>query len=101
MAKSLLVCFDRIPQEASVSQINTQGIGNVKALIKSVGWFYFFAGWTDTKGLFIVYPIQKHAKQAKELIPRYVAWKAVEKVCSKPQQLLLFHRLRSNINPYL
>jgi len=38
------------------------------------------AGWTDTKGLFIVYPSEEHAADAKKYLPRYKAWKAVEEV---------------------
>jgi len=57
------------------------------------------AGWTDAKGLFIVYPTEAHAAKAKELIPKYVAWKAVEKVCMKRSQPFLFHRTCSNIPP--
>ena len=38
------------------------------------------AGWTDAKGLFIVYPSPEHAADAKKYLPRYKAWKAVEEV---------------------
>jgi len=38
------------------------------------------AGWTDAKGLFIVYPSEEHAADAKKYLPRYKAWKAVEEV---------------------
>ena len=34
----------------------------------------------DAKGLFIVYPSQEHAADAKKFLPRYQAWKAVEEV---------------------
>ena len=47
-------------------------------------FFFLFpmslAGWTDAKGLFIVYPSPEHAADAKKYLPRYKAWKAVEEV---------------------
>ena len=44
--------------------------------------FIYFAGWTDAKGLFIVYPSHEHAADTKKYLPRYNAWKAVEEVCT-------------------
>ena len=38
------------------------------------------AGWMDAKGLFIVYPSEEHAADAKKYLPRYKAWKGVEEV---------------------
>jgi len=73
----------------------------LKTLIKSAGSFLppfnqctsffhqsiplFLIGWTDVKGMFVVYPLPEFAAKCKEFLPKYQAWKYVEEascVCS-------------------
>lgn len=99
MTKGLQVEINRIDRGTNSRQVNRQGVEYLKSLITGAGmlvfsifdstlfclkqvvlFVYVLTGWTDCKGMFVVYPTKEYADKCKELLPHYEAWKAVEKV---------------------